>query len=291
MGQVIYIDVLIAINLFVNYFILIAVSKFLYIKMSKIKIILGSSLGSIYSLYILFPRCNVILSLFIKLFMAATIVLVAFGCSSVKTYIKLMLCFYSMSFIFSGVMFALWCGLEPMGMVVNNGVVYFNISPIVLLVSTVISYGIIQTISKVVGRQRDDKTFCNMEIKISDKIVKVRAKIDTGHNIKEPFSGLPVVVVCEESLKDVVSKEIFEFTNIHDEKIDAGSIKYGIENKVRLIPFSTVLGKGILPAIKVDYLTFEGKDGKIRKDAYVAICQNEIVEEGFEALVGPELVG
>lgn len=290
MGQVIYIDVLIAINLFINYFILVTVSKFLYIKISKIRLVLGSALGAVYSVYILFPRCNIILSVFIKLLMAASIVLVVFGCSSIKTYIKFMLCFYSMSFVFSGVMFALWCAVEPVGMVINNGVVYFNISPIILLVSTVISYTIIQIISKVVGRQKDGKTFCDMEIKIYDKVVTVRAKIDTGHNIKEPFSGLPVIIICKEVLKDVIPKEIIDFPNIQDNERDSESIKYGIKNKVRLIPFSTVMGKGILPAIKIDYVTFQGKNEKIKKEAYVAICLNEIIEEGFEALVSPELV-
>ena len=58
MKQVIYIDVLIIVNLFVNYFILLTTSKFLNLKLKLSRLILGEILGAIYSLYIFIPAPN-----------------------------------------------------------------------------------------------------------------------------------------------------------------------------------------------------------------------------------------
>lgn len=289
MNQVIYVDVLIAVNIFINYFILIATSRFLYIKINRHRIILGSLLGAVYSLYILFPEVNVLLSFLIKFFMSATIVWSAFCSPKSREYLKALLCFYSMSFIFSGTMFAIWCILEPNGLFVNNSIVYFNISPLILLVSTVASYGIIQFINKIIGRQSDKRTFCNIEIKVLNNVIDVKAKIDTGHSLREPFSGLPVVVLSKRVAKGVIPDEFLKIENLNGEYSDKGSVKCEIFSKLRLIPFSSVAGKGLLPSVKADYVLIDDGDKKIKKDAYIAICSDEIIDENFDALLSPDL--
>ena len=65
MKEVIYIDVLIAVNLFINYFLIISTAKFLHLKTQKSRLILGEILGGIYSLYILLPPTNFFVSLII----------------------------------------------------------------------------------------------------------------------------------------------------------------------------------------------------------------------------------
>ena len=63
MKQTIYIDVLISINLFINYFLLLSVAKILTLKPERKRIILSSFIGSLYSLVILLPSINIVLSL------------------------------------------------------------------------------------------------------------------------------------------------------------------------------------------------------------------------------------
>ena len=77
-------------------------------------------------------------------------------------------------------------------MTVNNGVVYFNISPVMLIVSTIVSYIIIETINRLLERKENKNFVCDVVIAIGGKEIKVRSKIDTGNSLKEPFSNLPL---------------------------------------------------------------------------------------------------
>lgn len=291
MGQVIYADVLIAVNLFINYFMLVAVSKFFYIKVNKIRILLGATLGGIYSLYILIPKCNFIISLFIKLFMAVTVIGVSFGYCELVMYIKLILCFYFISFAFSGLMFALWYALAPIGMTVNNGIVYFNISPVVLIVSTIVSYAVIEFITNYMGKKRNENIFCDMVIKMLDQdAITVRAKVDTGHNITEPFSGLPVVVLSQRVAQKVIPKNLFDIQNYPREAKFDDDFKFKVKNKSRIIPVSTVLGKGLMPAFKAEYVNVCTDKSEPQKEAYIAVCPKNFMNPEFEALINPELM-
>lgn len=284
----IYIDVLIAVNLFINYFIIFATAKFLYIKASKSRILIGSSLGAIYSLYILLPQQNVLISLMIKLFMASTIVWITFCFPKSSIYLKTLLCFYSMSFIFSGLMFAIWCAFEPRGMYVKNSVVYFNISPSILVVSTIVSYAIIEMINKIVGRQKAENSFYEVEIKLFGTVFSVNAKLDTGNNLKEAFSGLPVIIVRESSVRGIVAPDLMDVSNIFKEKSEKVKIKYKTCSKLRLIPFSSIAGCGLLPGFKSEYVSVKGID--IKREAYIAVCSDKVFKGEFEGLICPELV-
>lgn len=288
MTQVIYVDVLIAVNLFINYFILTAVTKFLYIKTSKKRVILGSSLGAVYSLYILLPEQNLFISLIIKLLMSSTIVWVALCGPRSSIYLKALTCFYSMSFIFLGSMFAIWCVFDPRGMYIKNNVVYFNISPSIMVISTVVSYMMIEGINKIVGRQRNDKSFCEVEIKLMDKVFSVKAKVDTGNSLREAFSGLPVVVVCKSTVKGIVPEDLMNIHNMYKEESGFNVLKCDVQSRMRLIPFSSVGGRGILPAFRADYILIKSVD--IRREAYIAVCPDDNLKDEFEGLISPELV-
>ena len=289
MRLIIYVDILIAVNLFTNYFILLATAKFLQIKASKIRVILGAMLGAMFSLYILFPEINIIFSFLAKLFISAAIIWVSF-CSPKypELYFKTILCFYSISFGFSGLMLAIWFLFRPNGMVMKNGVVYFNISPTVLIITTTISYFVIETMNKTIGKRQNKEDFCELEIKILGETFKINAKIDTGNNLKEPFSGLPVVVVREDIIKAIIPQSYLGIWWPTNKNFCSGALKHKVENKFRLIPFSSVSGEGTLPAFKPEYIIL--KHNKVRREGYVAICQNELLKDGIEGLIGTELL-
>ena len=186
MKQIIYVDILVIVNLFVNYFLLLATAKFFCIKWKTSRLILGEILGGIYSLYILAPELPWFISSVIKLFMSVTIIAATFGIKKPTQFFKILIYFYSVNFLFSGIMMAVWCWFKPNGMQVNNGVVYFNISPVILIISTIISYIIIEAINKIVNKRRLDHKIINLKIKFRTNQISITAKIDTGNFLKEP---------------------------------------------------------------------------------------------------------
>jgi stage II sporulation protein GA (sporulation sigma-E factor processing peptidase) len=219
-----------------------------------------------YSLYIFFPEQNVFLSLVIKITMALTIVFVSFGISKAITF-KAFLCFCIINFAFSGLNFAMWIIFRPYGMIVKNGVVYFNISPLVLILSTLVAYLIIEASNRILGKNVCREMFCKIKLSVSGDSAEFEAQLDTGNGLKEPFSNLPVILANKSCLGDILPKEMdFEKT----EKFEDSFKNWGAN--LRLIPFGTISGKGILVAFKPDYLIIETEKGSVRREAYVAVC-------------------
>lgn len=264
----IYIDVLISLNLFVNYFILLAVAKFLYLKPKRSRLIFGAFVGAIYSLYIILPEPNVLISLLIKLIMSFTIVSISFGLEK-RILSKPIVCFYLISLSFSGLNFIMWILFKPNGMIVNNGIVYFNISPIVLIISTLVSYFLIELINKFLGRHICSELFCHVKIKFNNNTSEFDAKLDTGNSLKEPFSNLPVIIVDRNKIKEVVPCEISK-------------------TKLRLIPFSNVSDSGFLIGFKPDNILIETNSGRTYEpEAYIGICDKQHLKY---ALIGSNIM-
>ena len=136
MKQTIYIDVLLAVNIFINYFLLLAAAKFLAVRRICLRILAASILGSAYSLTMLMPSISMVLALLMKLAMSASLVLIAFPWGGKKQFLKSLACFYIMNFAFAGFMMAIWHFISPQGMIIKNSIVYFNISPIILIGSS-----------------------------------------------------------------------------------------------------------------------------------------------------------
>ena len=284
MKQIIYVDILVIVNLFVNYFLLLATAKFFCIKWKTSRLILGEILGGIYSLYILAPELPWFISSVIKLFMSVTIIAATFGIKKPTQFFKILIYFYSVNFLFSGIMMAVWCWFKPNGMQVNNGVVYFNISPVILIISTIISYIIIEAINKIVNKRRLDHKIINLKIKFRTNQISITAKIDTGNFLKEPFSGLPVIVARETSVKPLLPVNTYE--QIKDYSADKFTDILNL--KIRMIPFKTISEESVLPAFKPDCIKINKSE--VQKEVYIALCEDKFMPQNAEALINPEIL-
>ena len=58
---VVYIDVLLGVNLFVNYFLLLAVGRFLHLAVRRLRLLAGAAVGAVFSLSILLPPLPAVL--------------------------------------------------------------------------------------------------------------------------------------------------------------------------------------------------------------------------------------
>ena len=217
--------------------------------------------------------------------MAFTIIWATFGIKNKKVFIKALMCFYFFSFAFSGIMFALWCVWKPNGLAINNGIVYFNISPIALIIFTLLSYIIIETIGRVTGKHESTRRWCQLNVSFHGKSSNFKAKIDTANSLREPFSNLPVIVARQNVLESIFpeSKNLVggkAFANIQD-------VAKNLDLKLRMVPFKTVSGEGLLPAFKPDFINISEN---IHKEAYIAICPNKILPQETSALIGPDLL-
>ena len=180
---------------------------------------------------------------------------------------------------------------------IQNGIIIGNYTLKTILVGFVVAFVIVIIAFKFVKSKISKKDlFCNIKIKINQKIVKTKAMVDTGNLLKEPITNIPVVVVENKILYDVVPKEILE--NI--EKILGGDLssisektKQEYMSKLKVIPF-TSLGKqnGMLLGLKADGLEIEVADGV--KDAdkiIIGIYNKNLSKKGeYSALLGIDVI-
>lgn len=272
-------------NIFINYFILLGTVKFNKLKTKRFRLVLGAVFGSLTSILILFPPLPSVLNFFVKFIIAVIIMLISFGFRSKLTLIKNVLVFYLVTFLFLGSMIAIWFIFTPLGMLINNGVVYFNIPPLIIIFSAFLSYIIVWIINKFITINLPKKVFCKLSLYNSGNCCNLCAKIDTGNALKEPFSLCPVIVVDENAIYSILSDDIKNYLNNLNKTNDNSNIFLNNKN-IRVVPFTTVNSTGLMPAFKPDKIFIDNKI--CNKDIYIAISTENNLTDDYKAIIGVE---
>ena len=283
--MVVYVDILFFLNLFVNTFLLRAAGQFCGVKGRLWREFFGAALGAAFSLMIFLPNIPFFFNILIKLALSAILILTAYGFKNKKRFLRLWGSFFTATFLFAGFMMALWFCLRPPGMAVNNGVVYFSISPLILIISTLLCYLLITLVRRIfrVGAVKND-TY-TLEITLGGCSVVMTALLDTGHSLVDILSGAPVIIAdynAVEPLLPALSRPAF--TNVAYEPPE------DLKDRYRLIPYSVIGGAGLLPAFRPDFVRIVKKDGtQTFRNVCVAVHKQPLSGR-FSALFGSELL-
>lgn len=278
--MVVYVDVLIFLNIFVNFFILQLTARICRDGCKTGRLILGALVGALFSLYIFLPPSKAVIEIAFRLAVSGVIILIAFGFDSFKSFARRIGVFFAASFLYAGFMMAVWALLKPQNLAINNGVVYINISPAILILATLISYAVLSLIRFLFRKHAADGTRCEMTIGVGARTVRLKALVDTGHSLTDSLTGNPVVIV-ERS----VAEHLFSALPTV-ETITAGSAP---DCGFRMIPYTTVGGHGLLEAFQPDSVnvTLNGKTKTV--DRVLVAVSNERLGEDYKAIISPAL--
>lgn len=229
----VYVDILIILNTLVNYFILLAVQKITRSYQKRWRIFLGATVGGVSSLLLFLEDLGVIMTL-LKIVTAILMVIITFGIKPVKQLVKRIFLLFAITFLFGGLMFAVYIFLDKDILIYTNGIVYFDIDLTFLVICTVISYIVITLISKITDKKSPKSKEYYVTVENGGKAVSCTALMDTGNNLREPFSDFPVIIA---------EKNLFQ--------------KVFTEDKIRLIPVSTVNGDSLIKAFRPEKITID----------------------------------
>lgn len=267
---VIYADILIVINIIVNYLLLRATAALTGCQFKTWRFLIASAAGGIFSLIIFIENIPVILNIIIKISFLLTIVFFAFGVKSAKAFFKCCGAFFLSNFAFAGIMLALSITVMPNAAIYKNGVVYFDIDILTLTVSAVGCYVILSLISRFTKSKVPQKSIYPIRITYGEKSVEGKALFDSGNSLCDCFSGKPAII----AEKDFI-KKIYEQKELTDMK------------NFRLIPFTTIQSGGALPAFMADKTEIMTEGIWLEaKDIYIAVTEKKIVSGGYSALIG-----
>ena len=288
----VYIDVILAENIFMNYIILYSTGLIYKIKPQKIRIAISSFIGAIYALISYMQIIEIYSGFAIKFILSVVMVYIAFNSQNLKILLKQLLIFYLTSFIFGGAAFALMYFVNPQKILMENGI-YIGTYPIkIVLMGAILAFTIVRATFKMIkGKITEKELICKVKVKIFDKIAEVTALIDTGNQLKEPITGESVIVIEKQSMELLIPKIILD--NI--DNILKGSCPENIEEystKLRVIPFSS-LGKanGMMLGIKPDDVLIETEQGESSAaHVIIGICNSSLTKNGlYTALIGLDI--
>lgn len=283
--NVIYVDVLFCVNFIVNYILLLSTSSLMRIQSSGLRMCLGAVVGALCSFVILLPPMGLFLNFLLRAVISIVTVLPVFKFKSLQSFLKVTVSFLMMGFLFAGMMFAIMQLLSPSGLVVNNTSVYINISPSFIIIMTLICYSALSIFERFVSHRLPKETECTVKISMNKKNVICKGITDTGNSLRETFSDYPVIIVEAKSLEPLIPLSVSE------SYLKTGNSDDSFWSKrIRLIPYNTVSGEGVLTAFRPDEVTvcFESKEIKTKR-VYIAISNRKISND-FEAILNSEII-
>lgn len=293
----IYIDIIFLENLIINSIILYATSIILKIKPKIIRIILSSTIGSIYAILTYITEIEIYTSVILKAILAIIMVYVAFNPQSVKKMWKQVAIFYLTSFVFGGVTLYLIYYIKPQEVLVQNGVFVGEYILKVIMLGAIVAFVVIKIALRIIKTKITSKDmYCKIKIKLYGKLIETKAMIDTGNLAKEPITNTPVIIIESTLLEDILPIQILN--NL--EKILCGDLSQISEEmqekyvtKLRCIPFSS-LGKqnGMLLGIRADEIEVETEEEKkISNNVILALYDKSLTKRGeYRALIGIDLI-
>ena len=280
MTQVVYVDVLLAINFVVNYFLLLGTFHLARQPVVRLRLFWGALLGAGFSLGIFLPQESVLGMGLFRFVAAAAMVFVAFPFGGWRKFCKELLIFFCSSFLFAGAMLGLWMAFSPRGMIYNSGVVYLDIRPVTLILFTGAAYLLLTVFQRIFHREQAAGERLAATLRRGENRLVLPALFDTGNHLREPFSGLPVAL-C--SLSDVLSLLTVE----EMEAIQKGE---GYPPSLRLIPYRDATGPGLLPAVRLDGMELLREGRHIPAgECFLAISNAPVGGEGYRLVLPLEV--
>ncbi|MGN0473661.1 MAG: sigma-E processing peptidase SpoIIGA [Acutalibacteraceae bacterium] len=284
MKQTVYVDVLLAVNFFINYFLILSAGKIMRREVSRTRICLAAAFGAVTALSIFLPQMGVISGSLFKLAVSAVMVLIAFKWQSARIFGRYFLVMCAVAFGFGGTMFAIWLMIAPRGMYFRNGVTYFNVPPEFIVVVTILCYTVITLAGRICGSRERKSARYNVTVCGNGHAVALSLVGDTGNMLSEPFSGYPVIVAKRNSVRKILPDDFENFTSDFHTKSNPEH-----PPNCRVIPYSSVGGSGILTAFLPDKIRLiqDGGSCEIEK-CYIAVSDSLNCEE-YDGIINPSV--
>jgi len=265
----IYVDVLLILNLYIDYILLFLCSKICSIKANHIKIIFSSIIGSISTLIILLPNSSNLISFIYSVSVSIILALIFFG---KRNLIKNSLVLYILNCLYTGLSMLIWTFFNNSNIIINNNVVYFNISPLLLIISTAIIYLLITLFKKYVF-YKNCQSDCSLQIEYDNNSVRLRCLLDTGNLLKDNLTDKPIIIINKKSAFELLNFNFEEYKNLYRLK------------GYRVIPVSSVNSSSVLTAFSPDRIILYLSDKTVTVNGLVAISNSDITN-GFQAIIG-----
>ena len=281
----IYVDQMFLENFIMNYIILYATSKFSGTDSKWYRLTIGSAIGAIYVIASYVFGFYNIQPISVKILLSLVIIMSSFNIKNIKELLKILVFFFGITLFIGGASFGLAFFMN-VSIINEGGILYVEEFPILMLaIGIIVTIIIIKWLCIFLKRKvNSEDLLYNIEIRLFEKTISTTVFLDTGHNVKERFTGYPVIILEKNILKELIPEEIMK-------KIEENSFEFeeNWKRRLRIIPISTVSSKEeVLIGFRVDecIVHINGENKYIKKLIIVGCDRKLDKQDNYFALMG-----
>ncbi len=273
---VIYADILVILNLYINYFLVRSAALLLRRDLSSKRCLLAAGIGAVAALSALLPELPFWAVAGIKAAVGCAVVFTAFGRQKKIDFVISLLCFLVISFVFAGLMLALWTFFAPFDMVYSNGVAYFNIPIAAIAVFTAAAYGAVKAVRYFSDRRLSCRRICRVKITVTGVTAELKGLADTGNGLCDIFSGKSVIVCRRDSVENIIPEAVRGY--LDGKAADS-------TDGIRLLPCRTIAAESLIPVFSAASITIDGKTA----DGFIGVTKNTLGED-IDCVFNPKII-
>lgn len=258
MRGIVYVDILVLVNGVIGAFLLRCTARLCGCRAEGWRFLLGSAAAGLSSLILLLPPLPDAVLWLLKLGSAALIVLAAFPWQGARWYLRALFWYAALNILLSGVVFAaLYYG--ALGNIeTNNLTLYFNVSPLTLIVCVTAVYLAMRLCLFAFGKPAGHPT-APFSAWFGRWEVTGTALLDTGFSVRDPVSGEEAFMLSRPAVDRMLPPELAA-------KLDTYFSSGQLDAPLRLVPTQTAAGMRLLPAVRADRLLLR-RQGALRAQA------------------------
>ncbi|SMG13488.1 sigma-E processing peptidase SpoIIGA [Paenibacillus aquistagni] len=304
---VIYADLVLGLNLVLDWTLLRMTAKLRGIRPTRTRVIGAALIGTLYAGVLFVPTVPFLLTLGGKVLISICMLMVAFGFHQFGYFFRNLLAFYFSAFVIAGGAIGiqyllqdatLWAVFQHTASDVVQEKLKFGAA--LLMIGLCCAYGLYRLSWGQQKQQAQMNSFLvQVEIGIGGQVCSCTGLIDTGNSLKEPLSGAPVMITDVELwqgilpaswLKAVREGDVLNGLNEACSEEEKGVVD---EAKLRIIPYRGVNANSQwMIGFKPDYIhiTYDQSIYRITQ-AIIGLDSGKLsADQQFQAIVHPDMV-
>lgn len=269
--KIVYIDSLFLLNLAADYLLCLAAARICALRLKRPRYFAAALLGAAYAAVSVLPGLGFLSQAYLKLPAGLIMGLIAYGAE--RSPLRCTAVFFGVSAAFGG---GLWALSLASG---GNGQAVLSMKS--LLLSFALCYGAF----RLIFRRRAalmEKRLVRVEAAFLGRQAEFTALWDTGNSLSDPTTGAPVMLACTHALKPLLGENTALFSMLQPiELLELCSGIPELQGRLRLIPYTAVGSEGLLPALRPDRVSVDGRE---EKGLLIAVSDSA-AGDGFEAII------
>lgn len=299
--QVVYLDVVFAINWLLDYLLLWTTAKFAQLATSSLRLALAATLGAVYALLPFFAFSGA-LDIGGRLIFSLLMVWLAYSRMTLRTFVQAVVYLYLVAFAMAGAvlgaMYFFNAHLDAYDLL-NGLVTFLSRMPYPWLLAAVAAAFLLARWGAPLLRRSFLSNFFQVPvvIRFGEKRLAVRALVDTGNQLRDPLTHKPVVIVEYEVLRPLLPPAVRKSLEAGEEP-DLGRLAADLKGtpwatRIHLVPFTSIgRAHGVLLCFRPDEVVVVTNDRMVRvKDILIGVYRQRLSPQGnYRALLHPDIL-